>query len=152
LTSASTAARWSLGAVRRGDIDLDDLYDRTVPARPKHELARGHFESAQRALREDDLVVAITFLHLAAEAAVVDLADRHGIETKRRHELKAKAATSLYETGHLPDDLGPDLRALNELRKDVTYEGEDVELPAHELNVLAARVGAAVTAAEEAAS
>ena len=134
------------------DADLDDLYDRAVPARPKHELARAHFESAQRALDEDDLVVAITFLHLAAEAAVVELADRESIDTKRRHDLKAKAATSLFEAGVLPDDLGPQLRALNELRKGVTYEGEAVELSRGELDALAERVGAAVKAADEEAS
>lgn len=93
-------------------------------------------------MEEDDLVVGITFLHLAAEAAVVAVADMRGVETQRRHDLKAKAATALHEAGALPDDLGPDLRALNELRKAVTYEGEDVALSADELNALAKRVGA----------
>ena len=101
---------WS--TIRRADLDLGGLYDRSVSARPKHELAKAHLESAKRALQEDDLVVAITFLHLAAEAAVVGLAEQHGIDTKRRHDLKADAATSLFEADHLPADLGPDLRAL----------------------------------------
>lgn len=120
--------------------------------RPKHELARSHLETAQRALGEDDLVVAVTFLHLAAEAAVVALAEERGIKTHRRHDLKAKAATTLHESGALNTDLGPDLRALNELRKGATYEGEEVELSLDELRALAERIGTAVAAAEEAAS
>ena len=83
---------------------------------------------------------------------MVDLADRRGIDTQRRHDLKASAATSLHEAGVLPDDLGPDLLSLNELRKEVTYEGEDVELSRGELDHLVERVSAAVDAAEEAAS
>lgn len=135
-----------------GDFDLADPYDPPVSERSKHELAKTHLESVQRALEEGDLVVAITFLHLAAEAVVVGLAEQQGIDTQRRHDRKATAATSLFEAGVLPDDLGPDLRALNELRKGVTYEGEEVDLSRDELGILADRIGAAVAEAEKRAS
>ena len=73
----------------------------------------------------------------AAEAAIVAIADRAGIETKQRHWLKAEAATELHERGVLDEDCGPLLRQLNQARKDVWYEvlkgafALDLRLPAH---------------------
>jgi HEPN domain-containing protein len=123
----------------------------SVSQRPKHELARSHLDTAVNALNEEDLVVAVTFLHLAAEAAVVAVAERRQIDTQRRHDLKARAATTLHEQGALPEDLGPDLRELNKLRKGVTYEGEEVDLSTEDLEALVVRIESAVVAAEEAA-
>ncbi len=56
----------------------------------KKELAREHLETAREDIsggREKD---AINALFYAAEAAVVALADTHGIDTPRRHYLKGE--------------------------------------------------------------
>lgn len=53
--------------------------------------------------REKD---AINALFCAAEAAVVELADAHGIGTNQRHYMKADAATELHGRGVLEHDFG----------------------------------------------
>jgi hypothetical protein len=63
----------------------------------------------------------------AAEAAVVAIADREGIDTKQHHGLKADAATALYQSGVLGEDFGPLSRELNRVRKAVWYEGDEPE-------------------------
>lgn len=90
------------------------------------------------------------FLHLAAEAAIVALAEREGIDTEKRHDKKAEAALELYRRGVVGDDLSESLRSLNQARKDATYEGEDPELGSDELESLAARIETVVEAAEKA--
>lgn len=70
-------------------------------------------------------MVGVTFLHLAAEAAVVALSDGNGIATERQHWRKAEAATELHARGVLSTDLSPILELLNQARKDAAYEGED---------------------------
>lgn len=118
----------------------------------KHELAREHLTTAQRELDEGAIVPAIMFLHLAAEAAVVSLAEQEGIDTKKRHDRKADAAHELFRRGILADDLSESLRSLNQSRKDATYEGEDPDFNEEELDALSARIETIVTAAEEAAT
>jgi hypothetical protein len=120
-----------------------------VSPKPKHELAREHLERGLRAIDAGDVVVAITFLHLAAEAAVVTLAEQEGIATQRSHVKKAAAAHELHERRLVADDLGPVLRMLNQARKDAGYEGEDPDLDEHELADVARRIGAVVDRAEE---
>jgi uncharacterized protein (UPF0332 family) len=71
---------------------------------------------------------AVNALFYAAEAAVVALADQHGIDTKKHHGLKADAARELHKKGVLAEDYGPVLRMLNQARKDIWYEGEEPEL------------------------
>ena len=46
------------------------------------ELAREHFRRASAAFEAGDPVVGVTFLHLAAEAAIVALGELHGIATE----------------------------------------------------------------------
>ncbi len=70
--------------------------------RAKHELAREHLSTAQRELDGGAFVPAIMFLHLAAEAAVVALAESEGIDTRRRHDLKADAAGELFAAASCP--------------------------------------------------
>jgi HEPN domain len=115
----------------------------------KHTLAREHLTTAQRELAAGAIVPAIMFLHLAAEAAVVSLADREGIDTKKRHDRKADAARELFRRGVVPEDLSEPLRSLNQVRKDATYEGEDPELDVDELEALSEQVEAIVIRAEE---
>ncbi len=81
-------------------------------------LAREHLTRASTAFGAEDPVVGVTFLHLAAEAAVVALSDRNGIVTERQHWRKAEAATELHTRGVLATDLSPKLELLNQVRKD----------------------------------
>ncbi|HMJ04483.1 MAG TPA: HEPN domain-containing protein [Conexibacter sp.] len=117
--------------------------------KPKHELAREHLERASTAIAAGDVVVAITFLHLAAEAAVVTLAEREGIPTQKSHAKKATAAHELHERNVVADDLRPILMMLNQARKDAGYEGEDPELDERQLVDIADRIDAVVSRAEE---
>ena len=98
-----------------------------------------------------DPVVGVTFLHLAAEAAVVALAELNGIATERQHWRKGEAATELYTRGILPTDLGPMLELLNQARKDAGYEGEDPDLGDWTSEELVRTVEDAVHTAEGAA-
>jgi HEPN domain-containing protein len=116
--------------------------------RAKHELARKHLSTAQHELDGGAFVPAIMFLHLAAEAAVVALAESVGIDTRRRHDLKADAAGELFRRGVVTEDLSEVLRSLNQVRKDATYEGEDPDLSAEDLETLAQRIATIVVAAE----
>lgn len=122
-----------------------------MSSKPKHELAREHLDRALHAIDAGDVVVAITFLHLAAEAAVVTLAEREGIPTEKSHVKKAAAAHELHERRMVADDLRPILMMLNQARKDAGYEGEDPELDEQQLRDLAERIGAVVSRAEEVA-
>lgn len=117
--------------------------------KPKHELAREHLARALNAIDAGDVVVAITFLHLAAEAAVVTLAEQQGIPTQKSHVKKAAAAHELRERGLVADDLRPILMMLNQARKDAGYEGEDPELDERQLHDIAGQIEAVVDRAEE---
>lgn len=94
----------------------------------KHELAREHLETARQDIAGGDEKEAINALFYAAEAAVVAIADAHGVDTKRSHRLKADAASELHARNVLAHDFGPLIRQLNQARKDVWYEGEEPEL------------------------
>lgn len=111
-------------------------------------MARKHLSTAQHELDGGAFVPAIMFLHLAAEAAVVALAESVGIDTRRRHDLKADAAGELFRRGVVTEDLSEVLRSLNQVRKDATYEGEDPDLSAEDLETLAQRIATIVVAAE----
>jgi uncharacterized protein (UPF0332 family) len=118
-----------------------------VSPKDKRQLAREHLEAAQRAVKEERLNDAINALFYAAEAAVVVLAEQHGIDTKKHHGLKADAASDLHSNGVLAKDYGPLLRVLNQARKDIWYEGEEPELD-RDLEDLVAEVEELVEAAE----
>jgi hypothetical protein len=118
----------------------------------KVDLARMHFTRASRAFEAGDPVVGVTFLHLAAEAAVVALSDRNGIVTERQHWRKAEAATELHSRGVLSSDLSPILELLNQARKDAGYEGEDPDFGDWTSESLLSAVEDVVQTAEEAAS
>jgi hypothetical protein len=117
----------------------------------KANLAREHFTRANSAFDTGDPVVGVTFLHLAAEAAVVALSARNGIDTERQHRRKAEAATELYARGVVPTDLSPVLELLNQARKDATYEGEDPDFGDWTSETLLSTVEDIVKTAEEAA-
>lgn len=103
-------------------------YAWSVSPQSKADLARSHLTRATTAFEAGDLVVGVTFLHLAAEAAIVALSALNGISTERQHWRKAEAATELHARGILSIDLSPILALLNQARKDAGYEGEDPDL------------------------
>ncbi len=114
-------------------------------------LAREHLRRASGAFEAGDPVVGVTFLHLAAEAAVVALSELNGIATERQHWRKAEAATELHTRGVLSTDLSPILELLNQARKDAGYEGEDPDFGDWTSEGLLSTVEDAVQTAEEAA-
>jgi hypothetical protein len=116
----------------------------------KSDLAREHFGRAHGAFEAGDLVVGVTFLYLAAEAAIVALSELNGIATERQHWRKAQAATELQTRGVLATDLSPVLELLNQARKDVAYEGEDPDFGSWSSEDLLSAVEGVVQAAEEA--
>jgi hypothetical protein len=117
----------------------------------KSDLAREHFTRAHGAFEAGDMVVGVTFLYLAAEAAIVALAELNDIATQRQHWRKAQAATELQTRGVLATDLSPVLELLNQARKDVAYEGEDPDFGSWSSEDLLSAVEGVVLAAEEAA-
>lgn len=117
----------------------------------KSSLAREHLTRASAAFKAGDPVVGVTFLHLAAEAAIVALAELHGIATERQHWRKAEVATELHTSGVLSTDLSPILELLNQARKDAGYEGEDPDFGDWTPEDLLSTIGDAVHIAEEAA-
>jgi hypothetical protein len=116
----------------------------------KSELAREHLTRASTAFKAEYPVVGVTFLHLATEAAIVALAELHGIATERQHWRKARAATELYTCGTLSTDLSPILELLNQARKDAGYEGEAPDFGDLTSEDLLSTVEDAVHTAEEA--
>jgi len=117
-------------------------------APPKHKLAREHLELALADIDDEDERGAINALFYAAEAAVVALAEAHGIDTQKHHGLKADAAKKLHGDGLIDNDYGPLLRALNQTRKDVWYEGEEPDFGERSLADVAAEVDSLVEQAE----
>lgn len=97
-------------------------------------------------------MVGVTFLHLAAEAAIVALSDHNGIATERQHWRKVEAATELHTRGVLSTDLSPILELLNQARKDAGYEGEDPDFGDWTSESLLSAIEDVVKAAEEATS
>jgi hypothetical protein len=95
-------------------------------------------------------VVGVTFLHLAAEAAIVALAERNGVATERQHWRKGQAAIELHARGVLPADLSRILELLNQARKDAGYEGEAPDFGDWTSEDLVSAIDDAVCAAEEA--
>lgn len=124
------------------------VYAWIVSPKDKRQLAREHLEAAQAAVMAGRVNDAVNALFYAAEAAVVAIADRHEIDTKKHHGLKADAATVLYKRGALESDFGAVLRVLNQARKDIWYEGEEPQLDGG-LEDLLADVEELVEAAEE---
>ena len=114
-------------------------------------LAREHLERAAPHIGPDgDVTQALTWLHLAAEAAVDAMAAVHGIDTKKSHPLKAKAATQLYEDGYFSVSLEDTLLLLNEARKGTNYDALDPDLGDISTEKLYKKIETAVEEAEKA--
>jgi len=83
-----------------------------VAPKPKHLPAREHLERALGHIEGDDEQDAVSSLFYAAEAGLVALADARGIDTKKQHGAKAKAAAQLHADGVLDEDFSSLLREL----------------------------------------
>ena len=117
--------------------------------RAKHELAREHLQRGIAGIVADDVTEAVTWLFLALEAAIVSVADRHGLDTKKQHWAKAAVPVDLHGRGVLPRDYSETLRVLNEARKVATYEGDEPDLEERSLEDIAAEVESAVECADQ---
>ncbi len=115
----------------------------------KAQLAREHLERALPAVTAADHTEAVTWLFAALEAAIVAVAERHGIDTKKQHWKKAEVAKQLHESEVLPHDFSDVLDILNEARKVAVYEGDEPDLGGQSLEDLAADVETAVELAEQ---
>jgi hypothetical protein len=120
--------------------------------RPKHELAREHFDRGLAGVTSGDSAEAVAWLFLSLEAAIVSVADKHGLDTRKQHWRKADVAQQLYKRGVLPHDYSDSLRVLNEARKVATYEGDEPDLEGQSLEDIAADVETAVELAEQEAA
>lgn len=116
------------------------------------DLAREHLERAEPHVPDGDETQAITWLHLAAEAAVDAFAAEHGIDTKKSHPEKAKAARKLFNDGHISVDLRDSLNLLNQARKSTNYDGTSANLQGQSLQDLYDEVAQAVADAEDGSS
>lgn len=116
--------------------------------RAKHELAREHLDRGLSGVTSGDTTEAVAWLFLSLEAAIVSVAEKHGLDTKKQHWKKAEVAEDLYKKGVLPHDFSDTLRLLNEARKVATYEGDEPDLEGQSLEDIAADVESAVELAE----
>jgi hypothetical protein len=80
---------------------LADPYDPSVSPRAKHELAREHLDRGLAGVSANDATEAVAWLFLSLEAAIVSLADNHGLDTQRQHWKKAEVAEELHARGVL---------------------------------------------------
>ena len=90
----------------------------------------------------------MAWLFLSLEAAIVSVADKHGLDTRKQHWRKAEVAAELHSTGVPPHDFSDTLRLLNEARKVATYDGDEPDLDGRSLEDIATDVEAAVDFAE----
>jgi hypothetical protein len=136
------------GAPSRGPSAMP-LTSRFLSPRPKHELAREHLDRGLSGVTASDAAEAVAWLFLSLEAAIVSVAEKHGLDTQKQHWKKAEVAKELHTRGVLPHDYSDLLGLLNEARKAATYEGDEPDLEGQSLEDIAAEVEAAVKLAEQ---
>lgn len=95
--------------------------------KPKVEVAREHLTKAQEEADGGDLRDAVQWAFASLEAAIDALAEPQGIAIDEQHWKRTGAAKELHRRGVLPKDLSDLHRELNELRKGVFYEGDELE-------------------------
>ncbi len=104
----------------------------------KHVLAREHLNRGLAGVAADDYAEAVSWLFLALEAAIVAVADKHGIDTHAQHWRKAEVAAELHATNLLPHDFSSTLRLLNDARKVANYDRDEPDLEDSSLEDIAA--------------
>jgi hypothetical protein len=119
-----------------------------VSPKTKPQLAREHLDRALPAVASNDYTEAVTWLFVSLEAAIVALAEQHGVPIEPNHWRKVKAAEQLYAQGATTTNFAPALRTLNEARKEAVYDGEDPDFGDQSLEDLALEVESAVDLAE----
>ena len=98
-----------------------------MSSKPKVEVAREHLTKAQEEADGGDLRDAVQWAFASLEATIDALAEPRGIEIDEKHWKRTEAAGELHRRGVLPEDLSGLHRELNELRKGVFYEGDELE-------------------------
>jgi hypothetical protein len=121
-----------------------------VSPKAKSELAREHLNRALPAVTAEDYTEAVTWLFASLEAAIVAVAEQHGLNTEKQHRKKAEVAEALYREKHLSADYSDLLDTLNHSRKEAVYEGEEPDLGERSLEDVAIEVESAVEEAEAA--
>jgi hypothetical protein len=119
-----------------------------VSPKTKPQLAREHLDRALPAVASQDYTDAVTWLFVSLEAAIVALAEQHGVSIEPNHWRKAEAAEQLYAQGAITTNFAPALRTLNVARKEAVYDGEDPDFGEQSLEDLASEVESAVDLAE----
>ena len=95
-------------------------------------------ERVQAAVCEEpDPEEAVIWAFYAYENCVVALAERFGWKWTKNHREKADLARRLHDEGLISRDIGDELVALNNLRKDVAYEHPGPELQEIDLEDMA---------------
>lgn len=135
------------GGERRPKSRRSRAYDLQMPSEHA-KLAREHLDRAAPHIPDGDDTQAITWLHLAAEAAVEALAQAHGIDTMKLHARKARVAHDLYVGGAMTVDLRDTLRLPNDARKATNYSRGAADLEGRSLEDVHSNVAQAVRDAE----
>lgn len=112
------------------------------------QVAREHLTKAQNEAAAGDLRDALQWGFASLEAAIDALAAARGMAIDEKHWKRTQAASSLHATGVLPTDLSDLHRSLNETRKAVFYDGEDLDPPEVSIEDVLSDVEGAVVAAE----
>jgi predicted ATPase len=105
----------------------------------KDALAREHLNRGLENL-EGDASEAAYWLFLAAEAAVVFLAEKNGIASQKNHPAKVTIAEELVERQIIAEAIPDLLKILNQARKDTMYEGEELNLDGWSLEDVAIEI------------
>jgi uncharacterized protein YutE (UPF0331/DUF86 family) len=111
-------------------------------------VAREHLTKAQQEADGGDLRDAVQWAFAALEAAIDALAEPYGIAIDEKHWKRTAAAKELHGRGVLPKNLSELHRELNDLRKSVFYEGEDLDADEIEIEDTLSDIGTAVEIAE----
>lgn len=119
-----------------------------VNPKPKVEVAREHLAKAQDEAADGDPRDAVQWTFAALEAAIDALAEPRDIEINQKHWLRTRALELLHEQKVLPDDLSDLHDKLNEIRKGIFYDGDEVEADGFSVDVAIERVEVAVETAE----
>ena len=107
--------------------------------RAKEHVARADRQWDRVALASwspEDPESAVTWAFYAYENCVTALAELHGRSWTKRHWDKVQLARKLYQDGLASRDVGDELQALNELRKDVAYGEPGRDLDSRDLEAL----------------
>lgn len=96
--------------------------------RPKVQVAREHLRKALDEAAGGDARDALQWGFASLEAAIDALATTRGLSIDESHWKRTEAAGRLHAGRVLPKDLSDLHRSLNDARKAVFYDGDDIDL------------------------